>query len=151
MAIKYKQVSIDIPKGYEYDSATVVNINELNIHFRCNNIDYDDVCNKLKLKNESTIITNNDKLYDNEFNKILKCQAITKLFNIAEYYNKNKDDKYSDKYYYISKTKDSKDNDYIVVQIYSPSPYFPVFIDSNDAKAVIDNPNFKEILDNIFK
>lgn len=155
--VKYKQITVDIPKGYNYDSISTVQKNNVKLYFKCDSIDYNDVCDKLKIKHTSNITTDNSTMYNNELNLLLKYQAITKLFNIAEYYNRDKEHKEKDKYYYIGKFNVKHDNyydehnDYNVIQVYSPVPYFPVFIDCDDAQDVIDNPNFKEILDNIFK
>ena len=71
--------------------------------------------------------------------------------NIAEYYNK-KSPKEEKKIHYIN--FDKRNLEYFV-QNYTSSivvrGLIPIFNNKEDAKAVIDNPNFKEILDFVYK
>lgn len=79
-----------------------------------------------------------------------KVRAVGRLFMIADYYNKqdinwnNQNTKYHIFY----------NNDYkgYCITGWSGSNYgTPYFINQEDAQSVIDNPNFKPILDTIFK
>lgn len=77
--------------------------------------------------------------------------ALNQLFNIAEYYNK-KNPKEEKKIHCIN--FDKRNLEYFI-QDYTSSivvrGLIPIFNNKEDAKAVIDNPNFKEILDLIYK
>lgn len=74
---------------------------------------------------------------------------MNQLFNIAEYYNKIH--LITNTYYVI--LYDKKKSDYLVG---TPSPFYElgvraVFNNEKDAQSVIDNPNFRKILDTIYK
>ena len=97
-----------------------------------------------------------EEIYDCEqavrnYNKIV---AISKLFTIADYYNKltgltvNWNNHYSSKFciYY-----DHEINQYVADAWLTSNYGMPCFLNEKDAQAVIDNPNFKPILDTIFK
>lgn len=81
-----------------------------------------------------------------------KLLAIDELINIARYYNKgwkpdwsnNKEGKFCISYNFIH-------NDYFVIEGNSSNVGAVIFKHNEDALAVIDNPNFREILDAIFK
>ena len=77
--------------------------------------------------------------------------ALNQLLNIAEYYNK-KSPKKGNRVYCIN--FDKRNLEYFI-QDYTSSivvrGLIPIFNNREDAKAVIDNPNFKEILDLIYK
>lgn len=77
--------------------------------------------------------------------------ALNQLFNIAEYYNK-KSPKEKGTVYCINMHEE--DLVYYVRDYISPiviRGLIPLFNSKEDAEAVIDNPNFKEILDLIYK
>ena len=77
--------------------------------------------------------------------------ALNQLLNIAEYYNK-KSPKEENYIYRINFEKSS--SEYFVQEDICPTivcGLIPTFNNEKDAKAVIDNPNFKEILDLIYK
>ena len=144
MEIKNNQLTIDIPEGMEIDLENS-DLAKGIVRFKQSIITYEDVENTLKLdKNCTGIIVNK--------NNIHKLCAISKLMNIAKYYNKDwKPDwsKQSESKYHImydnnnnTYTVDYNDN-YTLNNIY--------FKNREDATAVINNPNFKNILDNIYK
>lgn len=77
--------------------------------------------------------------------------ALNQLLNIAEYYNKKnpKEEKKIHCIYF-----DKRNHEYFIQDCTSSivvRGLFPIFNNKEDAKAVIDNPNFKEILDLIYK
>ena len=141
--MKNNQLTINIPKGMEIDLEKS-NLTKGIIKFK-QNTTYEDIENTLKLdKNCASIIVNK--------NNIHKLCAISKLMNIAKYYNKNWKPDWSniDKYkYYIiyNGSDDTYEVDYN--SIYTNSNIY--FKNKEDAIAVINNPNFKDILDNIYK
>lgn len=158
-----KEIKISVPDGYEIDKE--------NSTFGCvkfkpikKDITYDDVCNTLFARNkwgfylttDGGIRTNiiNSRVASEKNNAINKKQleillALNQLLNIAEYYNKL----YAkfDKCYTILYDKNNKK--YIIAE--DPSFYSfgikPIFNRMEDVQAVIDNPNFKEILDMVYK
>ena len=120
---------IDIPNGYELDTAN-------------------STLNKIALR--PIYPTYKDILeypvnMDYQVHQSNKIGALVKLFDIANYYNNNWHP-YKEKYY-IAKWED----DYVVRVDNAVNTGVPYFISEKDAQAVIDNPNFREILDEIFK
>lgn len=79
-----------------------------------------------------------------------KLLALNQLLNIAEYYNHLYPKQNHTQYYIIKKDK----NGYDIVE-YEWLQYVlsvvALFNRKEDAQAVIDNPNFREILDIIYK
>ena len=76
--------------------------------------------------------------------------ALNQLLNIAEYYNKKSPKEEKNTY---SIELDKRNSRYFTIEYINLSVYglIPMFNREEDAKAVIDNPNFKEILDLIYK
>ena len=81
-----------------------------------------------------------------------KLSAISELMNIAKYYNgdwkpewNNRDE--DKNYIYYSYTQ----NEYYVDAVNTYTPSIVYFKNRADAQAVIDNPNFRQILDAIYK
>ena len=157
-----KEVKIQVPEGYEIDKE--------NSTFECikfksikKDITYKDVCNKIFKKPNGYFITGYgeiDSFYfgpdtfapNSATNKkqIEKLLALNQLLNIAEYYNrlhttdiKGTTIEYDgvNKIYYISNMVDK----------YHVGVVNAIFNRKEDAQAVIDNPNFREILDTIYK
>lgn len=158
-----KEVKIQIPEGYEIDKekSTFDFIRFKPIE---KFITYEDVCNKI-FENGSTCFTSscgdvycgiienctrNDKNNATTKKQLERLLALNQLFNIAEYYNRlrpvtsivyiimyNK----IDKTYYVSRSFITSNSCGIRV----------LFSREEDAQAVIDNPNFREILDTIYK
>lgn len=132
---------IDCPEGYSID----INNSDLSkgiIKFK-KEINYIDVCISLNTPDKSIIVS------DTNYKKI---KAISRLMDIANYYNKgwkpdwnnNGEHKYSIGYgkrinqYTVNCSNLYKDN-------------FISFKNESDAQDVIDNPNFRDILDTIYK
>ena len=142
MEIKNNQLTIDIPEGMEIDLENS-NLAKGIVRFKQSIITYKDVEDTLKLgKNCKSIIINESNAS--------KLVALSKLMNIAKYYNKdwkpdwNNSDK--SKYYIRYNT-----GTYAVDCNYTYNYGNIFFKNKKDAQAVIDNPNFRSILDVIYK
>lgn len=161
-----KELKVQAPEGYEIDKE--------NSTFECirfkpiKNITYDVVCDNIfNIRNEDTgyYIENTGDIkkasgFSNEARKdknnatnrkqLKRLLALNQLLNIAEYYNRNTAElnvRYRICY-------DSTNYCYKVV----PYAYYnftysleALFNNEEDAQAVVDNPNFQEILDTIYK
>ena len=144
MEIKNNQLTIEIPEGMEIDLENS-NLAKGIVKFKKKNIIYENVEDALKLgKNCKSIIINESNAS--------KLVALSKLMNIAKYYNGDWKPDWSniDKYkYYI--IYNGGDNTYAVDynSIYTYSNIY--FKNREDAIAVINNPNFKSILSDIYK
>ena len=142
MEIKNNQLTIDIPEGMEIDLENS-NLAKGIVKFKKKNIIYENVEDTLKLgKNCKNIIVNESN--------ISKLVALSKLMNIAKYYNgdwkPDWDNSDKPKYYIRYNTGTyTVDNNYT----YNYGNIF--FKNKEDAKAVIDNPNFRDILDTVYK
>ena len=157
-----KEIKINIPEGYEMDKE--------NSTFECikfkpikKELTYEDVAEELFSKNMFTsdikgkifwISSSGAKLDKNNTTnrkQLERLFALNQLLNIAEYYNK-KSPKEENYIYRINFEKSS--SEYFVQEDICPTivcGLIPTFNNEKDAKAVIDNPNFKEILDLIYK
>ena len=136
------QLTINIPKGMEIDLEKS-DLTKGIVKFKKKNITYDDILkecptnfNELRVRNHC-------------LNKII---AISQLIHIAKYYNGDWKPDWSniDKYkYYIiyNGSDDTYAVDYNFIYTYS-NIYFK---NRKDAITVINNPNFRNILDKIFK
>ena len=157
-----KEVKINIPEGYEIDKE--------NSTFECikfkpikKYITYKDVCDNIFAKNYGYYISPSGNIYatplkglvyseGNAPNKkqIERLLALNQLMNIAYYYN---DKQYMRVGYYIK--YDKLDDKYFVENLdnnlIQEAGMTAMFIFAKDAKAVIDNPNFRSILDTLCK
>lgn len=141
METKNNQLTIDIPKGMEIDLENS-DLAKGIVRFKQSTITYEDVEDTLKLgKNCKSIIINKSNAS--------KLVALSKLMNIAKYYNGDWKPNWSDqnKFYYIIYNGNTYTVDYSWTTIYN-NIYFK---NKKDAQAVIDNPNFRDILDVIYK
>ena len=157
-----KEIKINIPEGYEMDKE--------NSTFECikfkpikKELTYEDVAEELFSKNMFTsdikgkifwISSSGTKLDKNNTTnrkQLERLFALNQLLNIAEYYNK----KYPKEEKKIHCINFDKRNLEYFVKDYTSSivvrGLIPIFNNREDAKAVINNPNFKEILDLIYK
>lgn len=157
-----KELKVQAPEGYEVDKE--------NSTFECikfkpikKDITYEDVCNKLFERNSGYSINQYGKI-DNfclashrfdannapEGQQLKRLLALNQLLNIAEYYNHLYPKQNHTQYYIIKNDK----NEYDIVE-YKWLQYVlgvvALFNSKEDAQAVIDNPNFREILDTIYK
>ena len=156
-----KEVKIQAPEGYEIDKE--------NSTFECvkfkpikKNVTYEDICEYLFKDKNSFYITNFggvdnylsvcsiiDKNNATNKKQLERVIALNQLLNIAEYYNRLHI--MIDRPYVI--LYDKRTQNYTVNSI-SPCYSFGIeaaFNRVEDAKAVRDNPNFREILDTIYK
>lgn len=141
MEIIGKKITINIPIGMEID----VEKSDLKagvIMFKNKLINYNDVW--------STMISKSD--YSEAIKGEHKRDAIYKLMNIASFYNGDWDPDWNnvgEKKYFIVKTYRPER---LLVDSRLESNYGCVYFRREaDAQAVIDNPNFRSILDEIFK
>lgn len=140
MEIKNNQITIDIPNGMEIDTENSDFTKGIIKFKKKKDITYDDIVN--------SFAGINTYIYSCNINKL---KAIAQLMNIAKYYNKDWKPNWNNrepKYYIKLRISDDTffvDYDFIINLggIY--------FKNLEDARAVIDNPNFKEILDTIYR
>lgn len=159
-----KEVKINIPEGYEIDKE--------NSTFECikfkskkdiSNLTYEDVCKRIFPNSEGCYIDIDGKIVNdcieayitdpnNAPNKkqLERLLALNQLMNIAYYYNGKQYikvgcyigyDKLQDIYFV-----GDLDNEFT-----QAAEITPLFMFTKDAKAVIDNPNFRSILDTLCK
>ena len=140
MEIKDNKLVINIPEGMVIDVENS-NLKEGIIKFRKKDIDYTDVCISLNTNDSPIIVSNNN------WEKI---KAISQLMDIADYYNKGWKPNWSNskgyKYCIVF-----SNNNYFITYKFEMNYGSIFFKNTKDAQAVIDNPNFREILDAIFK
>lgn len=141
MEIIGKKITINIPIGMEID----VEKSDLKagvIMFKKKSITFNDVWSSLIAKDccaEVNLFIKNQK----------KLDAMNKLMNIASYYNGDwkPDWKNSGEYKYNIMRTDAYG--ITTSSIYNEGTVY--FKNKEDAQAVIDNPNFSSILDELFK
>ena len=143
MEIKNNQLTIDIPKGMEIDTENS-DFTKGIIKFKLDGNTYANIEKILNIKNTSTSII----VSENNKHKLL---AIDKLMNIAKYYNKDwKPNPYSEGGIYYIRFNHLK-NVFWVDFTYGVDTNDIFFKNLEDARAVVNNPNFKEILDTIYR
>lgn len=141
------QLTINIPEGMEIDLEKS-NLAKGIVKFKKKDITYGDILQAYATDFGGLRVPNHC------IDRIL---AISQLMNIAKYYNGNWNYKVngSERGYMIAYDKTRIiDNSYQIVHINSDTDmYFGniIFKNEADAQAVIDNPNFRDILDAIYK
>lgn len=157
-----KEIKIQVPEGYEIDKE--------NSTFECikfksirNDITYEDVCNTIFV-NDTYFTSDRGYIHkgakwDNEIlpdkniatnkKQLKKLLALNQLLNIAEYYNRL----HPTTNYPITIGYNTVSNVYYII---GASTKFlqgikAIFNSREDVKAVINNPNFREILDTVYK
>lgn len=144
MEIKDNKLIIDIPEGMEIDLRNS-NLVKGIVKFQPKNITYNDVEIALNLPDDCTCLTTHK-------NNSLKLSAISNFMNIAKYYNRD----------WKPNWNNSKEPKYYIYYSYNSGEYKLFFATTvnwgniyfrfrSDAQSVIDNPNFKPILDAIYK
>lgn len=135
---------IECPEGYSID----VEHSDLSkgiIKFKNDNITLEDIYKDDNTDYAANLIILSENKF---FNKLL---CIARLIDIANYYNKdckpNWNNKDEHKYYILLDNYRRYVVDYNYNHIYS----IIYFKNKEDAQAVIDNPNFRDILDTIYK
>lgn len=160
--MKTKEIKINVPKGYEID--------EENSTFEC--IKLKPIKKELTYKDIAEGLFDGEPFYTDSYGEVLRLSgkykkieknnatskkqlyrllALNQLFNIAEYYNK-KSPKEENYIYRINFEKSS--SEYFVQEDICPTivcGLIPIFNNKEDAKAVVKNPNFKNIIDLIYK
>ena len=159
-----KEIKIQIPEGYEIDKE--------NSTFECikfklikKNVTYKEVCEYLFKDKNSFYITNfggvDNYLYvcsvmdkNNATNReqLKRLLALNQLLNIAEYYNRKSEitNRIRYKITYIEYTG-QYDIHFHNVGDDIEYGISVIFNSQKDAQSVINNPNFREILDTIYK
>ena len=146
MEIKNNQLTIDIPEGHIID----VEHSDLSkgiIKFKDANITLEDIPCIIRDDIKINAFISKSSTY---YNHLRKLKAIATLIDIANYYNKG----------WKPNWNNSKEYKYCIV--FSNNNYFITykfemnygsifFKNRKDAQAVIDNPDFKYILDTIYK
>ncbi len=143
MEIENNQLTIDIPKGMEIDAENS-DFTKGIIKFKPNDITYDDIVNSF-----NSIACINVSIHSSDINKL---KAMAKLMNIARYYNKdwrpnwnnNEEKKYLIKF-------DNFNLKFFVDVNFTANLGGVYFKNLDDVQSVINNPNFREILDAIYK
>lgn len=146
---KLKSIKFDLPNGYvidEYNSDLDKGI----IRFKREWLTLEQLYNSLTENNISQYRNNCISFSPNKLLDIAKFMDIARYFNGNWEYNVTKEDVgYAIAYY-----KFVEEPHYSVCKIEnSVYTYYgnPVFKNEADAQYVIDNPNFRDVLDNIFK
>ena len=141
MEIKDNQITINIPDGMEIDVENS-DFNAGVIKFKKKDLTYEDIQDSIGKYPTSTFITPHN---------MLKINAIDMLMNIARYYNgdwKPDWNSVENKYYIIYCNRSQCYTTDYKTLIDINTVYFKC---EKDAQAVIDNPNFREILDAVYK
>lgn len=140
MEIKNNQLTIEIPEGMEIDLKNS-DLTKGIVKFKKHNIAYNDILQVCPTNFGGV------RVRTHCMDKII---AISQLMNIAKYYNGDWEPDWNDvneyKYFIIYNGNTYK-VDYIWKDIYN----IIYFKNKEDVQAVIDNPHFKNILDNIYK
>ena len=147
MEIKNNQLTIEIPKGMEIDLENS-DLAKGVVKFKPKSLTYEDILQTLPhsyIRDYGSLIVSN--------HNIPKLLAISKLMNIAKYYNKdwkpnwNTTCREPKHYIYYNNDVDKYGLGY-TTDVDWGNIYFRC---RDDAQSVIDNPNFRPILDAIYK
>lgn len=147
---KLKPVEFDLPKGYVIDKEHS-DLDKGIIRFKSKWLTIEQL---YKLAKESNHVTHRDSI---KYFSDSKLVALANLMDIARYFNgdwKYDVTKEEDVGYAIAYYKFVAEAHYSVCEINnSVYTYYgnPVFKNEADAQYVIDNPNFRDVIDNIFK
>ena len=139
---------IDCPKGYSID-VEHSNLSKGIIKFKKGDITLEDIYKDNNIDYAtSLVILSENKLFD-------KLLCIAKLIDIANYYNNGWKPDFNDKltYKYVIQYNgiENKHTHYSVDYDVCLNRCCVYFKNEEDAQAVIDNPNFRDILDTIYK
>lgn len=138
-------IKIECPKGYIIDAKNT-DLSKRIIRFKKDNITLEDVYEN---QGKDTFITN---VVNNNKPTYSKISAIATLMDIANYYNKGWKPNWNNglelKYFIVF---DYDKNYYSIEYKYKTNSGNIFFRNKVDVQAVIDNPNFRDILDTIYK
>ena len=165
MEIKDNQLTIDISEGYEIDKE--------NSTFECikfkpikKYLTYKEIAEKLnkdicffiakgEIQSYTQYASYDNPGVANSYRQIEQILAINQLMNIAKYYNKgwkpDWNNKSTHKYVIQYDGVENKHTHYNVDYDVCLNRCCVYFKNQEDAQAVIDNPNFRDILDTIYK
>ena len=165
MEIKNNQLTIDIPEGYEIDKE--------NSTFECikfkpikKYLTYKEIAEKLnkdicffiekgEIQSYAQYASYDNPGVANSYRQIEKILAINQLMNIAKYYNGDWKPDWNNKstYKYVIQYNEieNKHTHYSVDYDVCLNRCCVYFKNEKDAQEVIDNPNFRDILDTIYK
>lgn len=147
--INHNKLIIDIPEGMEIDLENS-DLTKGIVKFKQSTITYEDIEDALMLCMHRKYIIVND-------NNASKLVNLSKLMNIAKYYNGDWEPDWNtsnwntyreSKYYIYYKNSEDKYGVGYTTDVNWGNIYFK---SRDDAKSVIDNPNFRTILDEIYK
>lgn len=159
-----KEIKINVPEGYEIDkkNSTLECIKFKPIKKELTYKDVveyllSDTCHFINRRGSSVfteeLAAKEDKNNATTKKQLERLLALNQLLNIAEYYNK-KSPKEGKKVYCINFDERDRSLEYFVGKYTRPMVVrglIPMFNRREDVSAVIYNPNFKEILDLIYK
>lgn len=146
---KLRPIELVLPNGHEIDVESS-DLSKGIIRFRCKWLTIEQL---YKLAKENNHITHRDSIKHFSDSKLV---ALANLMDIARYFNGNWEYNVTKENvgYAIAYYKFVEEPHYSVCKIEnSVYTYYgnPVFKNEADAQYVIDNPNFRDVLDNIFK
>ena len=143
MKIKNNQLTIDIPEGMEIDLEDS-DLAKGIIKFKPKYITYSEIINSF-----NSVVNTNVYTHSNDTKK---SKALAQLMNIARYFNGDYDKTIGYAIYYDAHLEDNGGYRYNAISPQANVYYgIPVFKNKDDAKYVITNPNFRSILDAIYK
>lgn len=143
MEIKDNKLIISIPKGMEIDTENTDEAKGVIMLRKKQVTTYEDVEDTLSLEKDWIVI---DK------NNVSKLRNLNKLMDIAKFYNGDWKPEWNNRnedknYIYYGYTQ----NEYYVDDANTYNHGIVYFKNKADAQAVVDNPNFRPILDAIYK
>ena len=153
------KTNIRIPDGYELDAENTT-LDCIKFKPIKKYITYEEMCDSLfsggayyinvigKIK--QTEICYKDANNATNAKQLVKLLALNQLLNIAEYYNTINSNK-NGEYFHIVFHPSINYTVYCRKEYFSKYGLLPLFNRKEDAQSVIDNPNFREILDTIYK
>ena len=158
--MKTKELKIQIPEGYEIDKLNSTP-NYIKLKPIKKDITYGDICERIfddngfyisevgGIKEAASLFYNDDKNNATNRKQLKRLLALNQLLNIAEYYNRLHTKNAHQ--YVIVYNKDTQTYTLCIGPFLYMHGIEALFNTEEDAQAVIDNPNFREILDTIYK
>ena len=142
MEIKNNQLTIDIPEGMEIDLENS-DLAKGIIKFKPKNLTYEYILHTYTIEYGSLVVSNRH---------IDKLLAVSKLMDIAKYYNKDWRPRWYNsgelKYYIYYSYEMGK----YQIGVANHSDYGNIYFRCRDhIQSIIDNPNFRDILDAIYR
>ena len=151
-----KEIKVEVPEGMEVDlEKSIMNEHEVSIVYKAikKNEDYLDVRPR-QSKFVLTVSHNDRSLTDNfgSAKQLEKIFAINQLQNIANYYNNGGNIDWGNENQMKFNIYYEQEESTFSISEYRKVNFGQVhFLNKQDAQSVIDNPNFRKILDKIYK